>query len=188
MSIEKNIDNVWKKLSDGAMRSKSPFHIIYLAYQSEMVESCSIVLQALEHGAIHFHTHAGAPKVAAIKQTPGVSLLGYDSQGKLQLRMKGIVTINHQNAVSEKVWQSMRDSSKLCYQLDAPSSKVKRVASSQDERLLKLRQDPMTGYENFVVCHVELIQIDCLELHYEGHIRSLFKRVGDKWECEEIQA
>ena len=109
-----------------------------------------------------------------------MSLLGYDSQGEITAH-RGIVTINHQNAVSQKVWQSMRDSSKLCYQLDAPSSKVKRVAS-QDERLLKLRQDPMTGYENFVVCHVQLIQIDCLELHYEGHIRSLFKRVGDTWE------
>ena len=183
---ENVIEQVWEALKLGAKNRRHPFHLLSLAYMGEQVECCSIVLRECDNERIRFHTHIEAPKIQAIKQSSLVCLMGYDSDNKMQVRMKGTVTIYHQDDHTKAIWEKMPSGSKQCYQLAAPGGEYREVSAK--ELAKKLTEDPNAGYENMAVCWVEITDIDVLYLHHEGHKRYRAIKSNDNWDTSQIQA
>ena len=181
------VNQVWEALSLGASKRKHPFHILNLAYVGETAECCSVVLRAYQDGRIRFHTHKGAPKVAAMRNNPHVCLMGYDPEIKMQVRIKGLVKLHHQDAESANQWEEMRDSSKHCYQLPAPGGIYQDPPSPQVLQA-NLQANPLIGRDNLVVGWVEIKQVDVLFLHFDGHQRFIIQKQQQSWDIQQIQA
>ena len=195
MNIGNNLKSVWAEIEKGAQLRKHPFHIANLAYKHIYAETCSVVLQAvdIDHGRIRFHTHIGANKVKAFKQDPRISMMVYAPTLKLQVRLRGVVAMHHQDEETKAIWNSMRDSSKQCYQLPAPGGEKLLENSHQytpDLLQQQLIQNPKAGYESFMVCWLVCDELDVLELNYEGHERMRYVRASgeDNWTAKAIQA
>ena len=179
-------------MEQGALKRKHPFHIVNLSYKGHYAETCSVVLQgvASEKSRLRFHTHTGASKVAAFHQDPRISIMVYAPELKLQVRFRGVIDMHHNDAVTESVWHEMKESSKKCYQLPAPGT-----ALVTDMRVLapkalqgNLQKASVSGYESFMVCWLRCEEVDALELHHDGHERTLHQLQQGKWMTQKIQA
>lgn len=187
MQIEKSIHEVWGLLNEGVMQRKSAFHTLSLAYFADDVECCTVVLQSCNQGLLRFHTHAHAPKASAIKINPRITLLGYDRAQKIQIRLKAEVSIYCNDDVSQAIWSNMKESSKLCYQLNPPGS-LHLTANTSATLRENVQRDPQTGFENFAVCHAKVDCVDVLILNHEKHRRWLYQLADMQWVCKELQA
>lgn len=192
MSIGNNIQKIWTEMEQGALKRKHPFHIVNLSYKGHYAESCSVVLQGVdpEKYLLRFHTHTGASKVAAFHQDPRISIMVYAPELKLQVRFRGIVDMHHKDAVTESVWQEMRDSSKQCYHLPAPGTALDTNMRVLASKALQgnLQKTSVSGYESFMVCWLRCEEIDALELHHDGHERTLHRLQQGNLITQKIQA
>ncbi|MCP8352072.1 pyridoxamine 5'-phosphate oxidase family protein [Candidatus Synchoanobacter obligatus] len=187
MKEDQTINDIWSILLEAANSRSHAYHVLSLAYQSQQVECCSVVLQGIESATVRFHAHHGSPKIAAIIKNPRVSLLGYDRLEKEQIRIKGTVVMHHGDEEAKRIWHTMKDSSKLCYQYPAPGIDRDGEPLSQERLRENLKADPLVGLDAFVVCYVQIDMIDLLRLQYKGHQRFQYINQGG-WLVKEVQA
>ena len=90
----------WSMLNDAVTNRSSPFRIpvFICAYQNE-IEGRIVVLRKSDrdNNLLQFHTDLRSPKVEILKKNNRASLLFYDKEEKIQLRVKVECEINNQN-------------------------------------------------------------------------------------------
>ena len=119
-----------------------------------------------------------SPKVNILKNNNNASLLFYDKEEKIQLRVKVECEINNQNSVTETSWKKTQHISRRCYLTDSPPGTISENPTSG--MISKLEDFDYTmeqsedGYKNFTVikCHIKLIE--WLYLAAKGHRRAKF--------------
>ena len=180
-NLEEIQNKYWSMLDDAVTNRGSPFRIpvFTCAYQDE-VDGRIVVLRKSDrqNNLLQFHTDLRSPKVDILNNNNKASLLFYDKEEKIQLRVKVECKINNQNSVTEASWKKTQHISRRCYLTDSPPGTISENPTSG--MISKLEDFDYTmeqsedGYKNFTVIKCYIKSIEWLYLAAKGHRRAKF--------------
>ena len=94
----------WSMLDDAVTNRGSPFRIpVFMCAHQDEIDGRIVVLRKSDrtNNLLQFHTDLRSPKVDILKKNNKASLLFYDKDEKIQLRVKVECEINNQNSTTE---------------------------------------------------------------------------------------
>ena len=178
----KEIQNkYWSMLDDAVKNRSSPFRIpAFICSNQNEIDGRIVVLRKSDRGnnLLQFHTDFRSQKVDILKQNKNASLIFYDKEEKIQLRVKVVCEINNKNSIAEESWKKTQHISRRCYLTDSPPGSVSENPTSG--MISKLEDFDYTmeqsekGYENFTVIKCKIKSIEWLYLAAKGHRRAIF--------------
>ena len=180
-NLEEIQKKLWSMLDDAVVNRNSPFRIpVFICADQNDVDGRIVVLRKSDknNSLLQFHTDLRSQKVVILKKNKNASLIFYDKEEKIQLRVKVICEVNNQNPVSEESWKKTQHISRRCYLTDsAPGSVSERPTSGMISKLEDFdytMEQSEKGYENFTVIKCEIKSIEWLYLAAKGHRRAIF--------------
>ena len=184
----KEIQNkYWSMLDDAVTNRASPFRIpVFMCAHQDEIDGRIVVLRKSdrEKNILQFHTDLRSPKVYILKKNNKASLLFYDKEEKIQLRVKVDCEINNQNSTTEESWKKTQHISRRCYLTDSPPGTTSENPTSG--MISKLEDFDYTmeqseeGYKNFTVIKCDIKSIEWLYLAAKGHRRAKFDIKANK--------
>ncbi len=171
MSLERFEQHAWMRLEQAVGDPTSAFHTPVVATISTDGTPAmrTVVLRAVDPATrtVRFHTDLRSAKIAQLRATPRVAMLGYDAQAKLQLRLTGVAHVHADDRVAADAWATSRATSLICYRQDpGPGTPLLDPTLTDSSR--------SGGYENFATVVVTIETTEVLYLHRTGHHRALF--------------
>ena len=165
-------------LFDGILNSKNPFHFFTLSTVDNLKsEIRTIVLRRVEKNPLRlfFNSDNRSNKIIQLKKSPSCSILFYDNERRVQLRMHAVATLHINNQLSKEAWSKTALQSRKCYMAPyAPSSRLNEWHPNIPDKYLKSdpeKEDSENGYINFCLVELDIESLDILELHHDGHKR-----------------
>ena len=177
----------WSMLEDAVTNRSSPFRIpVFMCSNNDEIDGRIVVLRKSdrENNLLQFHTDLRSPKVDILNNNNKASLLFYDKEEKIQLRVKVECEINNQNSVTEASWKKTQHISRRCYLTDSPPGSISENPTSG--MISKLEDFDYTmeqsedGYKNFTVIKCYIKSIEWLYLAAKGHRRAKFDIKNNK--------
>ena len=180
----------WSMLDDAVTNRSSPFRIpVFICTHQDEIDGRIVVLRKSnrENNLLQFHTDFRSTKVEIIKKNNKASLLFYDKEEKIQLRIKVDCIVNNQNSITEESWKNTQHISRRCYLTDSPPGTSSNNPTSG--MISKLEDFDYTmdqseeGYKNLAVIQCKIKSIEWLYLVAKGHRRAKFdlKNNKDTW-------
>ena len=191
-SLDKIYLKIWELLKTGLLNRDLPFHIpVFICGQDSNADGRMVVLRGInkKDKNLWFHTDIRSKKIIILKANPIASLLFYDKEEKIQLRITGKVKINYQNSIAQKSWNKTTHMSRQCYLgNEAPGSDTLSPTSGLTEEIDNHKysiEESEIGYNNFCVVETFIKSIEWLYLAFKGHRRAHFFLKNDlvekKW-------
>ena len=156
----------WSMLDDAVTNRASPFRIpVFMSAYQDEVDGRIVVLRKSdrENKLLQFHTDFRSPKVDILKKNNKASLLFYDKEEKIQLRVKVDCEINNQNPTTKESWKKTQHISRRCYLTDSPpgtnSDNPTSGMISKLEDFDYTMEQSEEGFKNFTVIKLSLIHI-----------------------------
>ena len=186
-NLEEIQNKYWSMLDDAIINRGSPFRIpVFICTHQDEIDGRIVVLRRSDrrNNLLQFHTDFRSPKVNIIKKNSKASLLFYDKEEKIQLRIKVDCIINNQNSISEESWKKTQHISRRCYLTDSPPGTSSENPTSG--MISKLEDFDYTmdqsevGYKNFTVIQCKIKSIEWLYLAAKGHRRAKFDIKNNK--------
>ena len=171
----------WSMLDDAVTNRGSPFRIpVFICAHQDEIDGRIVVLRKSDRAnkLLQFHTDLRSSKVDILKNNNKASLLFYDKEEKIQLRVKVDCEINNQNSTTEDSWIKTQHISRRCYLTDNPPGTTSENPTSG--MISKLEDFDYTmeqseeGYKNFTVVQCKIEFIEWLYLAAKGHRRAKF--------------
>ena len=181
------VTDVARRLAAAVASRRHPMHAPVVAGGDGEVRI--MVLRGADEGlcALRFHTDLRAPKVAAFRADPQVTVLGYDPAERVQVRLKGVARIESEGPLADAAWEATSLMGRRCYLaqrgpgevLDGPGASLPEALSSRRPTAAETE----AGRRNFAVLLVGVLTIDWLRLGSHGGTRALLQRAGldDPW-------
>ena len=171
----------WSMLDDAVTNRASPFRIpVFICTHQNEVDGRIVVLRKSDrkNNLLQFHTDLRSQKVDILKKNNKASLLFYDKDEKIQLRVKVECEINNQNSITEESWKKTQHISRRCYLTDSPpgtssENPTSGMISKLEDFDYTLEQSE-EGYKNFTVIKCMIKSIEWLYLAAKGHRRAKF--------------
>jgi 3-hydroxyisobutyrate dehydrogenase len=180
-TIEDLEKDCWHRLLNGALRSKDPFHTASVAtWTGTDISLRTMVLRKAkpQDQTLIFHTDTRSPKCQQLKQYPSLSILFYDAVARIQIRVKGIATLHHDDDLANDAWQQTALHSRRSYLTTAAPSTPTIFPTSGLPETFELTDLTETASEagkpNFGVIVLQVESMDWLWLHHAGHRRAFF--------------
>ena len=180
-NLEEIQKKLWSMLDDAVVNRNSPFRIpVFICADQNDVDGRIVVLRKSDknNSLLQFHTDLRSQKVVILKKNKNASLIFYDKEEKIQLRVKVICEVNNQDPVSEESWKKTQHISRRCYLTDsAPGSVSGNPTSGMISKLEDFdytMEQSEEGYKNFTVIRCNIKSIEWLYLAAKGHRRALF--------------
>jgi pyridoxine/pyridoxamine 5'-phosphate oxidase len=174
------IELAWALLDDGVSRRNAAFHTPVLATLAEHgADARTVVLRAADAHTreVICHTDARSPKVVQLTDNPGVTWVFYDPQQKIQLRLRGPVTLYDNDELATRRWHASAPSSRLCYaNSPGPGARIE-----QPESVNALNEQH--AYRNFQVISCQVQHLDFLFLSSNHHRRAHFSWRDGSWQA-----
>ena len=180
-NLEEIQNKYWSMLEDAVTNRASSFRIpVFICAHQDEVEGRIVVLRKSDraNNLLQFHTDLRSPKVEILKKNNNASLVFYDKEEKIQLRVKVECEINNQNSTTEESWKKTQHISRRCYLTDSPPGTMSENPTSG--MISKLEDFDYTmeqseeGYKNFTVIKCKIKSIEWLYLAAKGHRRAKF--------------
>ena len=178
---------LWSMLDDAVVNRSSPFRIpVFICTDQNDIDGRIVVLRKSDknNNILQFHTDLRSPKVNILKKNKNASLVFYDKEEKIQLRVKVICEINNKNSLTEESWKKTQHISRRCYLTDSgPGSVSKNLTSGMISKLEDFdytMEQSEKGYENFTVIKCKIKSIEWLYLAAKGHRRAIFNFENNK--------
>jgi len=180
-NLDKVYLKIWDLLKIGLKNRDLPFHIpVFICGNKIKSDGRIVVLRGVdeEEKKIWFHSDIRSSKVKILKSNPEATLLFYDKNQKIQLRIYGNTKINYKNDVTKESWKKTVHMSRQCYLGDkAPGSNALAPTSgltSDIDNLKYTLEESEIGYQNFCVIETFIKSIEWLYLAAKGHRRAYF--------------
>ena len=180
-NIDEIYETIWNLLDKGKKDINSPLRQAYLATHSDHYPSIrTVVLRNVDSKdkTISFHTDVRSKKISEILSNNKISILFYDHDEKIQIKCSGKAVINNKNEHSKKSWGKTMPFSKKCYIVDEPPGSTSKMPTSgyKKEHEIELPSEEIlnSGYENFTLVDMEILEIEWLYLYRYGHRRAKF--------------
>ena len=186
-NLEEIQTKYWSMLEDAVTNRASSFRIpVFICSHQDEVEGRIVVLRKSDkkNNLLQFHTDLRSPKIEILKKNNKASLLFYDKEEKIQLRVKAICEINNQNSITKESWKKTQHISRRCYLTDsAPGTISNKPTSgmiSQLENFDYTMKQSEDGYKNFTVIKCKIKSVEWLYLAAKGHRRAKFDLENNK--------
>lgn len=180
-----DIAQVWDVLL-AAANSRSPFNFLQLATieldGSPQLRTIVVRGWDRERAAISFVTDMRSPKVAEILRDPRVSLVGFDGEKAVQLRLSGIASVVADEAARKSMWDTLRHRTLVLF--DAPFAPGTLIDDA-GRPLAQMPDDDGSAdpYDRFAVLDVAIDRAEWLDLAAEPHERRRFIRRENGWDA-----
>ena len=105
-NLDKVNQKIWEMLNSGLKNRDAPFHIpVFICGNKEKFDGRIIVLRGVDEKEkkLWVHSDIRSNKVKDLKINPKATLLFYDKNEKIQLRISAICKINYQNSFTASV-------------------------------------------------------------------------------------
>ena len=185
------LDHIWACLNAGAGPGRSPFTLMQAATVgldgSPQVRTVVLRKANREADAIWFHTDVRSPKVAELRADPRISLLAYDPETNLQIRVQGSAMISDDESDRRAMWTSSRPHTLTLYRSPCcPSTEIARPSDAYPESEPELDTDAAatkSGYAHFALVRVSIDRFDVLHIKSEGHQRCVLNQSDTGWQA-----
>ncbi len=191
-NLDKVYLKIWELLRTGLQNRDMPFHLpVFICGDKQKFDGRIVVLRGVDESEskIWFHSDIRSKKIKVLKSNSRATLLFYDKNEKIQLRISGNTKINYQNQISKKSWEKTVHMSRQCYLGEkAPGSNVSIPTSgltTEVDNLKYTKEESEIGYKNFCVVEIYIESIEWLYLAAKGHRRASFnlgkKQLEKRW-------
>ena len=174
--IEKKI---WSLLDEAVTNRNSSFRIpVFICGNQIDFDGRIIVLRKSDQSnkLLQFHSDIRSNKIKKLKNNNNASMLFYDKEEKIQIRIKVECIVNHQNNITEQSWLKTGHMSRKCYLVDiGPGTESPTPTSGLKPELDNFEftmEQSERGYKNFTVIQCRIKDIEWLYLAAKGHRRA----------------
>lgn len=165
---------VWQELERAAQQRGHAWRTLALAtVDGERAEARTIILRETRahERRLNFYTDARSPKLAQIQAHPLGTLLAWSSELGWQLRMRVRLTPHVAGLAVASHWARLKSS-------PAAQDYLSPVAPGEPVETFEVNHG---SREHFALVEAQVLEIDWLELHPEGHRRAVFDADGGRW-------
>ena len=159
-------------LSDAVDNSKTLFHtLVVSSFDGSKISSRVMVLREFDINKriMRFHTDYRAPKIKQFANKSIATVVGYDPNIKVQIKLHGKINVHQNNNISQKAWEASTNRSRKCYSVRGGSSKLIQNPNEYDIK----EYDAEDGYKNFSVLIFSFDSLEFLYLKRSGHRRAI---------------
>ena len=178
---------IWSMLDDAVTNRSSQFRIpVFICGDQKDFDGRIVVLRKSDqtNNLVQFHSDIRSDKIIKLKNNKNASMLFYDKEEKIQVRLKVECIINHNNEITKESWKKTGHISRKCYLVDngpgtespIPTSGLKPELDNFEFTMEQSEQ----GYKNFTVIQCKIKTIEWLYLAAKGHRRARFEVDNNK--------
>ena len=178
---------IWFMLSDAVTNRSSRFRLpVFVCGDQNDFDGRIVVLRKSDqaNNLLQFHSDIRSDKIPKLKNNKIASMLFYDKEEKIQVRIKVECSINHNNEITKESWFKTGHISRKCYLVDNgpgtestnPTSGLKPELDNFDFTMEQSEE----GYKNFSVIQCKIKSIEWLYLASKGHRRARFELDNNK--------
>ena len=178
---------IWSMLDDAVTNRSSQFRIpTFICGDQSDFDGRIVVLRKSDqlNNLVQFHSDIRSDKILKLKNNKSASLLFYDKEEKIQVRLKVDCTINHDNEITKESWSKTGHISRKCYLVDnGPGTESPTPTSGLKPELDNFEftmEQSEEGYKNFTVIQCKIKSIEWLYLAAKGHRRARFELDNNK--------
>jgi len=178
---------IWSMLDDAVTNRNSQFRIpVFICGDQKDFDGRIVVLRKSDqsNNLIQFHSDIRSDKISKLKNNNNASMLFYDKEEKIQVRLKVECTINHNNEITKESWKKTGHISRKCYLVDnGPGTESPTPTSGLKPELDNFEftaEQSEEGYKNFTVIQCKIKSIEWLYLAAKGHRRARFELDNNK--------
>ena len=172
---------IWSMLDDAVTNRSSQFRIpVFICGDQSDFDGRIVVLRKSDqtNNIVQFHSDIRSDKIPKLKNNKNASMLFYDKEEKIQVRLKVECIINHDNEVTKESWKKTGHISRKCYLVDnGPGTESSTPTSGLKPELDNFEftmEQSEEGYKNFTVIQCKIKSIEWLYLAAKGHRRARF--------------
>jgi len=173
---------IWLMFNDAVTNRNSQFRIpVFVCGEQKDFDGRIVVLRKSDqsNNLLQFHSDIRSDKITKLKNNKNASMLFYDKDEKIQVRLKVECTVNHKNEITKESWSKTGHISRKCYLVDnGPGTKSPTPTSGLKPELdnfeFTMKQSE-EGYKNFTVIQCKIKSIEWLYLAAKGHRRARFE-------------
>ena len=178
---------IWSMLDDAVTNRSSQFRIpVFICGDKSDFDGRIVVLRKSDqsNSLVQFHSDIRSDKISKLKNNKNASMLFYDKEEKIQVRLKVECTINHDNEITKESWSKTGHISRKCYLVDnGPGTESPTPTSGLKPELDNFEftmEQSEEGYKNFTVIQCKIKSIEWLYLAAKGHRRAKFNLENNK--------
>jgi len=180
---------IWSMFDDAVTNRSSPFRIpVFICGDQNYFDGRIVVLRKSDqsNNQLQFHSDVRSDKIFKLKNNKNASMLFYDKEEKIQVRLIIECTVNLDNGITKESWLKTGHMSRKCYLLDnVPGTESPTPTSGLKPELDNFEftmEQSEEGYKNFTVIQCKIKSIEWLYLAAKGHRRARFEFVDNKKE------
>ena len=178
---------IWFMLSDAVTNRSSRFRLpVFVCGDQNDFDGRIVVLRKSDqaNNLLQFHSDIRSDKIPKLKNNKIASMLFYDKEEKIQVRIKVECSINHNNKITKESWSKTGHISRKCYLVDnGPGTESTNPTSGLKPELDNFEftmEQSEEGYKNFSVIQCKIKSIEWLYLASKGHRRARFELDNNK--------
>jgi pyridoxamine 5'-phosphate oxidase len=178
---------IWLMLDNAIKDRGSPFRIpVFICGNQNDFDGRIVVLRKSDqsNNLVQYHSDIRSNKISKLKDNKNASMLFYDKEEKIQVRLKVECTINHDNDSTKESWLKTGHISRKCYLVnDGPGTESETPTSGLKPELDNFEftmEQSEAGYKNFTVIQCKIKSIEWLYLAAKGHRRAKFDLENNK--------
>ena len=170
--ISQTLESANLILTNAVENAKTLFHTLAVSsIDDNQIATRVMVLREfnLKERYIRFHTDYRAAKIDHYSENNSASVLGYDPNLKIQIKLQGSISVHYNDQVTQAAWEGSSTRSKKCYSVKGGST-----LEISDPKEYDLKDGNIEdGYINFAVLKFSFNNLEFLHLKSSGHRRAL---------------
>jgi len=177
-NLYKNIDETLESakliLSEAVPNTQTLFHtpVVSTIHENKIVSRVMVLREFnFDKKILRFHTDNRAAKIDNITKNSSSTVIGYDPDLKIQIKMQGHTEVHIDDEVAKMAWNESTPRSKKCYSVKGGSTK--EIEDPQDYDIQDFIVED--GYKNFAVLIFKFQSLEFLYLKSSGHRRAIHK-------------
>ena len=177
-NLYKNIDETLESakliLSEAVPNTQTLFHtpVVSTIHENKIVSRVMVLREFnFDNKILRFHTDNRAAKIDDIMKNASSTVIGYDPDLKIQIKMQGQTKVHFDDEVAKMAWNESTPRSKKCYSVKGGSTK--EIEDPQDYDIQDFIVED--GYKNFAVLIFKFQSLEFLYLKSSGHRRAIHK-------------
>ena len=170
--IDETLDSAKLILSEAVSNTQTLFHtpVVSTMYENKIVSRVMVLREFnFDKKILRFHTDNRAAKIDNLTKNPSSTVIGYDADLKIQIKMQGHAKVHIDDEVAKIAWNESTSRSKKCYSVKGGSSK--KIENPGDYDITNFEVED--GYQNFAVIIFNFLSLEFLYLKSSGHRRAL---------------
>ena len=170
--ISQTLESADLILNNAVENAKTLFHTLAVSsIDNNQIATRVMVLREfnLKERYIRFHTDYRAAKIDHYSKNNSASVLGYDPNLKIQMKLQGSISVHYNDYLTQAAWEGSTTRSKKCYSVKGGST-----LQISDPKEYDLKDGNIEdGYMNFAVLKFSFNNLEFLHLKSSGHRRAL---------------